>query len=47
MFSKSEERINIMVKIFEKKIRFNVKWHTTGKVQFLFFRIFFLELTKL
>ena len=32
----------IINKIFETNSRFHVQWHTTGKIQFLFFRRFFL-----
>ena len=36
----------IINKIFETNSRFHVQWHTTGKIQFLFFWRFFLLPTK-
>ena len=36
----------IINKIFETNSRFHVQWHTTGKIQFLFFGRFFLLPTK-
>ena len=40
------EEAKIIHKIFETNSSFHVKRHTTGKVQFLFFRRFLLGLTK-
>ena len=39
-------RPTIMTKAFETSSSFQVKWGTTGKVQFLFFKGFFLVLIK-
>ena len=36
----------VMRTIFAPDSSFHVKWRTTGKVQFLFFRRFLLVLTK-
>ena len=46
-FKKVQKITNtILAKIYQTNCSFSVKQHPTGKVQFLFFKNFFLVLTK-